>query len=136
MSAPPQMKSLTTRLITILVLFAITGCSESPSSLVGTYSVEENGQLNEFIRIEQEGDKFTLSEKQNGRWLSPVEITSVSKADLEEVLDEPVTVDFNGLGNETVAIIQVPKGWRSGNFESTTGIWLATIIGPIELHKR
>ena len=130
------MKSLAILVIAILFSLAITGCSKSPTSLVGTYSVEEHGQLNEFIRIEKQGDKFTMSEKQSGRWLSPVEITPVSKADLEKILKEPVTVDFIGLGNKNVAIFQVPKGWRSGQFECETGIWLATMLGPIDLHKQ
>ena len=130
------MKSFTSLILTMLVWFTITGCSASPSSLVGTYSVEERGQLNEFIRIEKHGDKFTLSEKQSGLWLTPVEIVPVSKADLEKMLKEPVTINFTGLGNNNVAIIQVPKGWRSGSFECKTGIWLATMLGPIDLHKQ
>ena len=130
------MKSLATLLITILVCLGISGCSTSPSSLVGTYSIEEGGQLKEFIRIEMQGDKFTMSEKQSGTWRTPVEITPVSKADLEKMLKEPVTVDFTALGNKNVAIIQVPKGWRSGKFESKTGVWLASMLGPIELHKK
>jgi hypothetical protein len=130
------MKSLTTLIVSILLSAAFTGCNASPGSLVGIYAVEERGQLNEFIRIEKQGDKFTMSEKQSGRWLPPVEITPVSKADLEAMLKEPVTVSFPGLGNKNVAIIQVPKGWRSGNFECKTGIWLATMLGPIDLHKQ
>ena len=130
------MKSLTNLLITIIVSFAIIGCSASSSSLAGTYSVEEGGQLKEFIRIEKQGDKFTMSEKQSGSWRTPVEITPVSKADLEKMLKEPVTVDFTALGNKSVAIIQVPKGWRSGKFECKTGVWLATMLGPIDLHKQ
>jgi hypothetical protein len=110
--------------------------SEIVASLVGTYSVKENGQLNEFIRIEKTGERYLMSEKQNDRWQAPVEITSVSKADLEKMLNEPVTVNFSGLGNKDSAIILVPKGWRSGDFECKTGIWLATMLGPIELHKQ
>ena len=129
------MKLHTTCLITILSI-VITGCSISSSSLVGTYAVEERGQLRELIRIEKVGDKFTLSEKQSGGWLPPVEITPVSKASLEQFLKEPLTADFTALGNKNVAIVKVPKAWRSGKFESKTGIWLATFLGPIDLQKQ
>ena len=132
------MKSLYVRLFVTVIsvfLFASTGCAESPASLVGTYSIEEHGQLKEFIRIEKQGDKYLLSEKQSDRWLSPAEVTSVSKEDLEEMLKESVKVQFTGLGNNNVALIRVPKGWKSGQFTSTTGFWLATMLGPLELHK-
>jgi len=130
------MKLFISLFITVFVSFAFSGCSPETASLVGTYAVEENGQLNEFIRIEQQGGKFTLSEKQNGRWLTPVEINPVSKAALEKMLKEPVNVSFTGLGNDNVAVIQVPKGWKAGRFECKTGVWLATILGPVDLHKQ
>lgn len=44
------------------VVNAIVG--QSHSSLVGTYSIMEKGQLKEFIKIEENGNQFTLSEKQ------------------------------------------------------------------------
>jgi len=131
------MKSLFVRLfVTVISVFLFAaGCAELPVSLVGTYSIEEHGQLKEFIRIEKQGDKYLLSEKQGGRWLSPVEVTSVSKEDLEKMLKEPIKVQFTGLGNNNVALLRVPKGWKSGQFTSITGFWLASMIGPLELHK-
>lgn len=92
--------------------------------------------MNEFIRIEKDGDKYFMSEKQSGRWLSPVEVKAVSKADLEKMLKEPVKIDFTGLGNNNIALFQVPKGWKSDTFECKTGFWLATMLGPVELHKK
>lgn len=129
------MNTIVTLLVTMLACLGISGCSGSPSSLVGTYSIEERGQLKEFIRIEKNGEKFTLSEKAGGNWIKPVEVTTLSKDDFEKIIKEPVTVDFIGLGNKNAAIIKVPKGWRTKNFESKTGVWLASVLGPIELHK-
>ena len=123
-------------LICILSSVALTSCSPSPGSLVGTYSVEERGQLNEFIRIEKKGEKYLMSEKQGEHWLSPVEVIPVSKAELEKMLKETVTVDFSGLGNNNIALIKIPKGWKSGQFECKTGYWLATMLGPVGLHKQ
>lgn len=78
-----------------------------------------------------------MSEKRGGRWLlSPVEITPVSKADLDKMLNETVTVDFSGLGNNNIALIKVPKGWKSGQFECKTAYWLATMLGPVDVHKQ
>jgi hypothetical protein len=123
-------------IVTCFFVFATTGCNATPASLVGTYSVEEHGRLIEFIRIEKQGDKYFMSEKQSGKWLSPVEVTPVSKADLEKILQQPVKIDFTGLGNKDIALLQVPKGWKSGTFECKTGFWLATMLGPVELHKK
>lgn len=132
------MKSLLQRffvIITYCSVFVVAGCSGSPTSLVGTYSIEEQGKMKEFIRIEKQGDKYFLTEKQSGKWLSPLEVTPVSKAKLEKTLKEPVKVEFSGIGNNNIALFQVPKGWKSGQFVCNTGFWLATMLGPIELHK-
>jgi hypothetical protein len=123
-------------IVTCLLAFTTIGCTATPASLVGIYSVEQHGQLYEFIRIEQKGDKYFMSEKQNGKWLSPGEVTPISKADFEKLLKKPVNIDFTGLGNNMSVLLQVPKGWKSGTFECKTGFWLATILGPIELHKK
>jgi hypothetical protein len=120
----------------ILVCTPITGCDASPASLVGTYARQESGQLIDFIRVARQGEKFVMSVKQGDEWRPAVEITPVSKSAFESMLNEPVTVTFDGLGNKHIAIFQVPKGWRSGQFESKTGFWTITMLGPIELHKR
>jgi hypothetical protein len=133
-----EMKSLLQRFFVIFTycyLFVAAGCSGSPTSLVGTYSIENHGKINEFIRIEKQGDKYFLTEKQSGKWLSPLEVIPVSKAKLEEFLKETVKVEFSGIGNDNIALFQVPKGWKSGPFVCNTGFWLATMLDPIELHK-
>jgi hypothetical protein len=116
-------------------LFAVS-CGTSTSSLIGTYSVEENGKLNEFIRIEQQNSKYIMAEKRDGKWLEPMEVKLIGKAELQELIKEPVTVDVVGVSTNSAALFKVPKGWKSHDFESKTGYWLGTVIGPVELHKR
>ena len=58
----------------------LISCADSPASLVGVYSIEEHGQLNELIRIEKQGEKYFMAEKQNGNWRSPLEITPVNQS--------------------------------------------------------
>jgi hypothetical protein len=127
------MKSL---IITMLVGLACFGCGAPESSLVGTYLVDDGGTLKEFIRIEKQGDAFTVSENQDGKWSPPEVAKPVSKEDFQSLTKESVTVDFSGLSSGGAAIFQVPKGWRSGEFECKTGYFLATLLGPVELHKQ
>ena len=55
--------------------------------------------------------------------------------EVEQLLKQPVTVDFVALGNNNLAIFKVPKGWKIGKFECKTGYWMM-MLGPIELHKQ
>ncbi len=122
--------------IGLFLLFTLSGCTDSPPSLVGTYAVKEKGEMKEFIRIQQQGKTYLMSEKQGGKWHDPQVVTPINKHYLERLLKKPVTVKFTGLGNKNAALIHVPKGWTSGTFTSHTGFWLATFFGPVELYKQ
>jgi hypothetical protein len=117
------------------LLFAASGCKPAENSLIGTYAVEQNGKQGEFVRIEQEGDKFFFSEKDGREWLGPEELYPATKSEVESLLNQPVDGKFTGLSTDLVAILQVPKGWKVGKFESKTGYVLASQLGLIELHK-
>ncbi len=124
-------------LIVVCSLLLIpAGCKKSPESLVGTYSVKDGGILREFIRIEQSGDKYLIFEKDGRKWLEPVEAAPLDDQGLEKILAQPVNGALTGLGNESVAVVLVAKGWKLNNFESTTGFWLASALGPLELYKQ
>jgi hypothetical protein len=41
----------------------------------------------------------------------------------------------NGLGNESLAVVQIRQGWKLGTFECKTGFMLASSLGPIELYR-
>jgi hypothetical protein len=116
-------------------LLVMAGCKKSPATLVGTYSVKDGGILKEFIRIEQDGDKYMISEKDGRRWLSPMEAAPVDDEGLEKILARPVNGALTGLGTENMAVVEVKKGWKLDKFESTTGFWLASALGPLELYK-
>jgi hypothetical protein len=126
---------LTLAVVASILLLAPAGCKSTLPVLVGTYSIEEDGKLTDFVRIEQVGDKYSLSEKDGGRWLTPTKVARVDEDDLENILGQPVSANINALGNVSVAVVQVRKGWKLGEFECKTGFWLATSMGPIELHK-
>jgi hypothetical protein len=122
-------------IVVCLFAFTITGCKSKSAALVGTYSIEDNGQLKQFARITRYGDKFLISEKYEVQWLAPDEVAPVDGDDIERIVNTPVTGISTSLGNRRVAIVQVPVGWKSGAFESKTGYWLASSLGPVELHK-
>jgi hypothetical protein len=107
-----------------LFLVVLSGCKKDSASLVGAYSVEENGALKEFIRITRNGDTYFLSEKDGISWLVPLEVATAGDQEVSDIL-----------GNRQVAVVRVPPGWKLGTFESKTGFWLASALGPIELHK-
>jgi len=131
------MKKLALSLIPFLVcIFLPLESAVASPSLVGTYSIMKRDKLVEFIRIENSGNGYMLLEKQSGKWRRPTEVHPVSKTQLEKILKQPVTVPFTGIGNKMIAIFQFPKGWVSGKFTCSTGYWLATVLGPIELHKQ
>jgi hypothetical protein len=117
------------------LLFFAAGCKSSPASLVGVYSVADGGILKEFVRIEKDGDKYLIYEKDGHKWLSPMEAAPVDEDDLEKILAQPVKGSVTGLGTESVAVVQVEKGWKLDKFESKTGFWLASPLGPLELYK-
>jgi hypothetical protein len=118
-----------------MLLLGAFGCKSNLPELVGTYSVNENGRLAEFIRVLQDGNKFYISEKDGLKWLSPVEVSSVDEDDLERILSRPITANINALGTYGMAVVQVRRGWKLGSFECKTGFWLASSLGPVELHK-
>jgi hypothetical protein len=118
-----------------LLLLVPAGCKSTLPELVGTYSIRENGRLVEFVRILQDGDKYYVSEKDGLAWISPVEVSRVDEDDLERILSRPITANINALGNYGMAVVQVRKGWKLGSFECKTGFWLASSLGPVELHK-
>jgi hypothetical protein len=104
-------------------------------SLLGTFGLIENGKLTEFVRIEHRQQKYFLSRKHGGEWLAPVEVDPVTRAQLEAIVKEPVKVEFEGLGNDRLALLKVPEGWKLGTFICRTGYWVATLVGPVEVQK-
>ena len=118
-----------------MLLLGATACKSTLPELVGTYSITENGRLAEFVRVLQDDDKYYISEKDGRRWLSPVEVSRVDENDIERIVSQPITANINALGTNGVAVVQVRKGWRLGSFECKTGFWLASSLGPVELHK-
>jgi hypothetical protein len=118
-----------------LLIFVPAGCKKGPASLVGTYSMDENGKMKEFIRVERTGDTYNIFEKDGTKWLSPGEVATVGDQEVTDILGTPVTGISTGVGNRQVAVLQVPPGWKLGTFECETGFWLASALGPIELHK-
>ena len=119
-----------------LFLASPTVCdAASYDSLLGTFGVIENGKLVEFVRIERRQERYLLSRKHSGHWQTPTEVEPVTRAQLETIVREPVDVDFEGLGNDWLVVLNVPKGWKLGTFVCRTGYWVATVLGPVEVQK-
>ncbi|WP_435627652.1 hypothetical protein [Candidatus Ferrigenium straubiae] len=132
-----MIQNFRTILIAFFALFFIPiGAAVASPTLVGTYAIMNHGKLVEFIRVEKSGPGYVLFEKQSGKWRRPVEVKPASESQLEAMLKHPVTVQFTGLTSKKIGIFQVPKGWKSGKFVCSTGYWLATVLGPVELHKQ
>jgi hypothetical protein len=119
----------------LICLSVFTGCKSKSAALVGTYSIEDNGKLKKFVRIARYGDKYLISEKYEVHWLAPDEVEPVDSDDIQEIVSMPVTGVIASLGNRRVAVVQVPVGWKSGAFESKSGYWLASPLGPVDLYK-
>jgi|GEM_PF-6330078 len=122
-------------LFVLLLVLSLAGCKDKEMQLVGTYSTNDNGQMRVYLRIEKKGDSYFMTGNHGGKWGTAVEVNPVTRETFAQVIKAPILVDFAGLGNNNVAIFQVPKGWRLGKFQSKTGFILATVIGPIELYK-
>ena len=119
-----------------LFLSSLGECdATSYDSLLGTFGLIENGKLTEFVRIEHSQQRYLLSQKHAGHWLAPVEVEPVTRLQLETIIKQPVNVAFEGLGNDRLAVLQVPKGWKLGTFVCRTGYWVATVLGPVEVQK-
>ena len=117
-------------------LLALAGCKASTTSLVGTYSVEDQGKMRVFLRIEKSGEKFLFIERDGRKWLAPAEAEEVDDTDLERILGQTIPSGFVGVGNDSMAVLSVHKGWKLGAFESKTGYILASQLGPIDLYKQ
>jgi len=122
-------------LASCLFLFASSGCKSTLPLLVGTYSVAENGKLKEIVRVDRDGDKYFIALKDGRKWLPPTEVSRIEEDDLEKILNKPITANVNGLGNESLAVVQIRQGWKLGTFECKTGFMLASSLGPIELYR-
>jgi hypothetical protein len=107
----------------------------SLDDLRGTFSLAEDGRVIEYIRVERSGSRFVLSRMHAGHWLAPVPVVPVSRQRLEAIVRQPINVAFEGLGNDQLAVVKVPRGWRIGTFVCNTGYLLATTLGPAELSK-
>ncbi|HEX6794225.1 MAG TPA: hypothetical protein VF304_10290 [Casimicrobiaceae bacterium] len=118
-----------------LSLVSTSGSASTYDALLGTFGLVEQGRMIEVLRIERHGHDLLLYQKHGGQWLAPVVVQPVRKARLETLIKQPIDVPFEGLGNDRLAVLRVPKGWRFGAFECDTGYWLATSLGPAELHK-
>ena len=119
----------------LLLVISLAGCKEKELRLVGTYSINDQGKMEPYVRIEKKGNDYWMTGNHGGKWGSSIVVTPVSKEELSRVLKGPVSINFAGLGNNNVAIFQVPKGWKLDKFECKTGFVLATVIGPLELYK-
>jgi len=104
-------------------------------ALLGTFQLVENGTAHQVIKIEQRQQKYLLYRGHSGHWDTPVEVRPISKPELEAIIKQPVNVAFDALGNDKMALIKVPKGWKIGAFVCRSGYWLATVLGPAELRK-
>lgn len=123
-------------LATALLLSGPRECEGAPfDSLLGSFGLIEHGALVEFARIEQRQQKYLLYRKHTGRWLAPVEVEPITRAQLEAMIKQPMTAPFEGLGNDRLAVLKVPKGWKIGSFVCNSGYWAATVLGPAELQK-
>jgi hypothetical protein len=121
--------------LTVSLAAPTPGVAAPFDALLGTFGVVEQNRIIEIVRIERHGRGFLLYQKHAGRWLAPVTVEPVTKEQLETIIRQPIDVPFQGLGDDKLAVLTVPRGWRLGSFECDTGYWLATSLGPAELHK-
>ncbi len=134
-------RSLKRRARTLTTAMALFACLARPSSadpadsLVGTFALVESGAADEVITIERRQHKYVLYRARSGQKNKDVEVRPMSKPELEAIIKQPVNVAFAALGDERLAVIKVPKGWKIGSFVCNTGYWLATVLGPAELRK-
>ena len=121
----------------VLPPFLASGsCYGEPlDELCGTFALIEDGRAVEYIRIERRGPRFLLSRMRAGKSVAPVPVEPVTRQKLEAIIKQPVDITFEGLGNDRLAVLKVPKGWRIASFVCSTGYLLATTLGPAELHK-
>ncbi len=130
-----NLKSILPLLITALIF--ISPCfADSGSSLIGTYAVSFGGQLTEFAKVEKSEDLFSISLKQDGSWTAPVPVSPITKEGLEQLINSSVRYTPTGfIGDNGLAILQVPAGSKIQGLESQTGYILMTWMMPLELHK-
>ena len=119
-------------------LLLSTACGRSAgSAFVGTYALEEHGQLEEFLRITERDGKLYLSEKQADRWINAAEVRPMAADDFHALLGAqwerfaPV-----GLTDGQGAVLQVKKGSRVDDIVCNTGYLAILPIGWYELHKQ
>ncbi len=115
------------------------GCSDSmtESSLIGVYQIKsKNGTYRDFIKIVKKDGFFFIKERSGVNWSSLGKATTAKKPDLEKLIGEEIKIKFVGLSNENLALYRMPKDWSMEKFKTSTGYWMASMIGPIELYKK
>jgi hypothetical protein len=96
----------------------------------------ENGNLEEFLKIEKRDDNYVMSEKSQGDWRQVEDpIEKVTQEEFEELIEGEMTDPFVGLKSKGFAVFQVPEGWEEGGFKTDTGYFMYFLFGPVELHK-
>ncbi len=110
---------------------------------VGTYSMEEDGNRIEFMRITKKDAKFIAHVNDKGRWVHPVNPKKAEGCVLSPIADDSEiaktlkmkgVVGLSGL-DDAVVIIRVSVGARVERKVAKTGWLLLGFNGPFDLHK-
>lgn len=114
------------------------GANAGEADLIGTYAVRDKTGFREVVKIEREGDAYVLFDKaRDGAWRKARQaLAPVTKEQFGKMLKASADVPFDGLGNKSMAVFKVPKGWGQGKFKTDSGYFMVFALGPIELQKQ
>ncbi|VAW70726.1 hypothetical protein MNBD_GAMMA12-3780 [hydrothermal vent metagenome] len=123
----------------VVCLGFLLSCSDSmtESSLIGVYQIKaKNGVYRDFIKIVKKDGFFFIKERSGAKWNSLGKASTAKKLELEKLIGEEIKIKFVGLSNKNLALYRMPKDWSMEKFKTSTGYWMASMIGPIELYKK
>ena len=107
------------------------------AALVGVYTVQQDGQRKELLKIERDGDAYVMRDKvRTADWSEPkMTMKPVTREHWSRITTDKENTAFVGVASEQLGIFKVPAGWQKNGFQTSTGYFLFYSRGPVEAYK-
>ncbi len=108
------------------------------AALVGVYTVQQDGQRKELLKIERDGDAYVMRDKVRSEdWSAPrMRLAPVTREGWQRITGDAGATDFVGVASERLGVFKVPPGWGKDGFRTETGYFLFYSQGPVEVQKQ
>ena len=119
-----------------LMLAAGGAHADSSDTLAGTWGVKVGNAVKPLLKVEKNGDQYTVSDYRNGNWeLLKEQIKPMTSGDLAKVSGRKESDSVVGIQANAFAFFHVPVGWSVPGFATQTGYVIFVPIKLVDLQR-